>query len=161
MHNPLQLFGRAVAVFVTTVDQVSIVWVLPLAVVLVASFLFLRQYYLRTSRDVKRLEAIGAFSKHQEIVGLFISSLYSARSPVYSHISMTLQGLSTIRAFEKRGTALDFFHKYQNEHTQVHTTELRACAQCILILSLSHFQLINFTECIFPFSGLSMGSYNT
>ena len=45
------------AVFVTTV--VSIVWVLPLAAGLVAVFIFMRQYYLRTSRDVKRLEAIG------------------------------------------------------------------------------------------------------
>ena len=43
--------------FVTTV--VSIVWVWPLAVGLVAVFIFMRQYYLRTSRDVKRLEAIG------------------------------------------------------------------------------------------------------
>ena len=42
-----------------------------------------------------------------------------ARSPVYSHISMTLQGLSTVRALKKEGIALQFFHKYQNEHTQV------------------------------------------
>ena len=57
LNHLLQLFGRCVAVFVTTV--VSIVWVLPLAVGLVAVFVFMRQYYLRTSRDVKRLEAIG------------------------------------------------------------------------------------------------------
>ena len=43
----------------------------------------------------------------------------AARSPVYSHFSMTLQGLSTVRAMKKEDLALQFFHKYQNEHTQV------------------------------------------
>ena len=43
----------------------------------------------------------------------------AARSPVYSHFSMTLQGLSTVRAMKKEDIALQFFHKYQNEHSQV------------------------------------------
>ena len=45
--------------------------------------------------------------------------IYTARSPVYSHFSMTLQGLSTVRAMKKEDIALQFFHKYQNEHSQV------------------------------------------
>jgi hypothetical protein len=45
--------------------------------------------------------------------------IYAARSPVYSHFSMTLQGLSTVRAMKKENLALQFFHKYQNEHSQV------------------------------------------
>lgn len=41
-----------------------------------------------------------------------------ARSPLYSHISTTLQGLPTIRTFRKQSTAIDALHRYQNKHTQ-------------------------------------------
>ena len=43
---------------------------------------------------------------------------HTARSPLYSHISTTLQGLPTIRVFGKKGVALDQFHRYQNEHSK-------------------------------------------
>ena len=43
-------------------------------------FVWLRRYYLTTSREVKRLDAV-------------------SRSPIYAFFSSTLSGLSTIRAF--------------------------------------------------------------
>ena len=67
------------------------------------------------------------FSHH--FLGLFFVLIFSgpssfllpARSPLYSHISTTLQGLPTIRTFGNQRMALGHFHKYQNEHTQVIT----------------------------------------
>ena len=44
--------------------------------------------------------------------------LLSGRSPLYSHISATIQGLSTIRAFHESRRFLNRFHYYQNEHTK-------------------------------------------
>jgi len=41
-----------------------------------------------------------------------------ARSPLYSHISSTIQGLSTIRAYEEAKEFSDTLHYYLNEHTK-------------------------------------------
>ena len=61
----------------------------------------------------------------------------TARSPLYSHISTTLQGLPTIRTFEKEDVALDQFHRYQNEHSKgwyLYLIAIRWFAQKIDIL---------------------------
>ena len=53
----IQLLLRCIAVIATAIS--SNPWVAIPAVVLIISFLAIRWYYLRTSREVKRLEAIG------------------------------------------------------------------------------------------------------
>ena len=133
-----QLLLRFLAIILTA--AASNYWVFIPAFLVIAVFLFFRWYYLKTSREIKRLEAIGRFqvsSLRNKVVwddrlftcgkhrfSLFSPSLLPcllppARSPLYSHISTTLQGLPTIRTFGKQSVALDHFHKYQNEHTQV------------------------------------------
>lgn len=52
-----QLLLRFLAIIITAC--VSNPWVLIPAVVVMAMFLLLRTYYLKTSRDIKRLEAVG------------------------------------------------------------------------------------------------------
>ena len=54
-----------------------------------------------------------------KVMKLYFVSLNSARSPVFSHLSITLQGLTTIRALKKEATMLNLFHKHHNEHSQV------------------------------------------
>ena len=68
-------------------------------VLLTISTLFLRYYYLRASTQIKRLESI-------------------ARSPLYSHISLTLQGLSTIRALGIGERVSQDFHFFQDNHSR-------------------------------------------
>ena len=64
---------------------------------------------------------------HSSIPPLFLSPSPSlspspapltARSPVYSHISTTLQGLSVIRAFRKQGVAMQQYHQCMNGLSQ-------------------------------------------
>ena len=89
--------------------------IIAIAIIIVV-FLFLRKYFITTSRAVKRLEAIGG-CVHNKCNTTSSPSL-TARSPVYSHISMTIQGLSTIRAFEKQGIMMQRYHQYMNGLSQ-------------------------------------------
>ncbi|XP_019851290.1 PREDICTED: multidrug resistance-associated protein 4-like [Amphimedon queenslandica] len=74
-------------------------YLIVLLVILCTGFVGVRWYYIKTARDIKRLEAI-------------------ARSPIYSHLSMTLQGLSTIRSYSMQSVMIERMHQYQNQHTQ-------------------------------------------
>ena len=55
-------------------------------------FAYLARYYLKTSRDLKRLESI-------------------CRSPVFSHFSETMAGLQTIRTRKKERDFIDKFYQ--------------------------------------------------
>ncbi|KPU73242.1 uncharacterized protein Dana_GF26917 [Drosophila ananassae] len=67
---------------------------------IILTFIFyqLRIFYLKTSRDLKRIEAI-------------------TRSPVYSHVTASLSGLATIRAFESRHLLEQEFDTCQDMHS--------------------------------------------
>ncbi|KAM3869815.1 cystic fibrosis transmembrane conductance regulator [Diretmus argenteus] len=67
---------------------------IPLAVIFVA----LRKYFLRTGQQLKQLEA-------------------EARSPIFSHLIISLKGLWTIRAFGRQLYFETLFHKALNTHT--------------------------------------------
>ncbi|KAI3370588.1 hypothetical protein L3Q82_007157 [Scortum barcoo] len=67
---------------------------IPLAII----FVVLRKYFLRTGQQLKLLEA-------------------EARSPIFSHLIVSLKGLWTIRAFGRQTYFEMLFHKALNTHT--------------------------------------------
>ncbi|XP_056287089.1 ATP-binding cassette sub-family C member 4-like isoform X2 [Pseudoliparis swirei] len=88
----LQIIG-VVCVAVAVIPWI-VIPVLPLLLV----FIFLRRYFLQTSRNIKRLEA-------------------TTRSPVFSHLSSSLQGLWTIRAFGAEARFQKAFDAHQDLHS--------------------------------------------
>uniref|UniRef100_A0A480F348 Cystic fibrosis transmembrane conductance regulator n=3 Tax=Sus scrofa TaxID=9823 RepID=A0A480F348_PIG len=89
----LQVMG-VVGVAVAVIPWIAIP-LIPLGII----FFVLRRYFLQTSRDVKRLEA-------------------TTRSPVFSHLSSSLQGLWTIRAFKAEQRFQELFDAHQDLHSE-------------------------------------------
>ena len=73
-------------------------WVILPTLVLGVVFVRLRNFYMATSRDIKRLEGI-------------------SRSPVFSQLSTSLQGLTTIRAFKAEPLLRSEFDYQQDLHS--------------------------------------------
>uniref|UniRef100_A0A8C8I6P8 Cystic fibrosis transmembrane conductance regulator n=1 Tax=Oncorhynchus tshawytscha TaxID=74940 RepID=A0A8C8I6P8_ONCTS len=92
----IQIFLQIIGVIAVAASVIP--WILIPLVPLVIVFLFLRRYFLQTSRDVKRLES-------------------TTRSPVFSHLSSSLQGLWTIRAFRAEERFQNTFDTYQDLHS--------------------------------------------
>uniref|UniRef100_A0A3P9LFB7 ATP-binding cassette, sub-family C (CFTR/MRP), member 4 n=1 Tax=Oryzias latipes TaxID=8090 RepID=A0A3P9LFB7_ORYLA len=88
----LQILG------VVAVAASVIPWILIPVVPLLLVFIFLRRYFLKTSREIKRLEG-------------------TTRSPVFSHLSSSLQGLWTIRAFGAEERFQREFDSHQDLHS--------------------------------------------
>ncbi|XP_078347301.1 ATP-binding cassette sub-family C member 4-like [Oculina patagonica] len=81
------------------VPTVTNPWLLFLVVPLTVVVVYISRYYLKTSRELKRLESI-------------------CRSPVFSHISETLNGLDTIRTRGRQKDFVDQFYRHQDVHNQ-------------------------------------------
>ncbi|XP_076579274.1 ATP-binding cassette sub-family C member 4-like [Chaetodon auriga] len=92
----IQVFLQILGVIAVSVSVIP--WILIPVVPLLVIFIFLRRYFLQTSRDIKRLES-------------------TTRSPVFSHLSSSLQGLWTIRAFG----AEERFQKAFDAHQDLHS----------------------------------------
>ncbi|MXQ98866.1 hypothetical protein E5288_WYG002119 [Bos mutus] len=83
-----------VGVMVAAVPWIAIP-VIPLGII----FFFLRQYFLETSRDVKRLEC-------------------TTQSSVFSHLASSLRGLWTIRAYKAEQKFQELFDAHQDLHSE-------------------------------------------
>ena len=73
-------------------------WVMLPTLVLGVLFVFLRRFYMASARDIKRLEGI-------------------AKSPVFSQLSTSLHGLTTIRAFSAQPLLREEFDRIQDLHS--------------------------------------------
>ncbi|XP_012525065.2 probable multidrug resistance-associated protein lethal(2)03659 isoform X2 [Monomorium pharaonis] len=83
---------------IIVVVAIANVWLLIPTMIIGIVFYYLRIFYLATSRSVKRLEGI-------------------TRSPVFAHLSATLQGLPTIRAFGAQTILTKEFDNHQDLHS--------------------------------------------
>ncbi|XP_060665712.1 probable multidrug resistance-associated protein lethal(2)03659 [Drosophila nasuta] len=125
-----------IQIFLTMTGIISVLcvsnpWYLINTIAMFIAFHYLRNFYLSTSRDVKRLEAV-------------------ARSPMYSHFGGTLTGLPTIRAMRAQKMLTAEYDQYQDNHSIGYYTFLSTsrafgyyldlfCVIYVLIIILNNF----------------------
>ncbi|XP_032235067.2 ATP-binding cassette sub-family C member 4 isoform X2 [Nematostella vectensis] len=93
IHHTTFVIG--VVILSLTANYMVLIAGVPLGLV----FGLLSRYYLKTSMEVSRLEAVN-------------------RSPVYSHFSATLQGLVTIRTMKMQRRFQETLFRYQDDHSR-------------------------------------------
>lgn len=67
---------------------------------ILAMFIYVRTRYVKSSRELKRLEAV-------------------SRSPIYADFSATLDGLSTLKAYGLRRVCTESFHRQIDRNSRV------------------------------------------
>uniref|UniRef100_A0A4W3I4P1 ATP binding cassette subfamily C member 4 (PEL blood group) n=1 Tax=Callorhinchus milii TaxID=7868 RepID=A0A4W3I4P1_CALMI len=95
----LQILG-VVAVAVSIIPWI-LISVCPLFIV----FFYLRRYFLQTSRDIKRMES-------------------TTRSPAFSHLSSSLEGIWTIRATKTEPQFQAKFDDHQDLHSEINSGQV-------------------------------------
>ncbi|XP_022904684.2 ATP-binding cassette sub-family C member 4-like isoform X1 [Onthophagus taurus] len=125
----LLMFGSLVLVAI-----VNYMFLIPVAVIAVV-FMFLRVVFLRSSKNIKRLEGM-------------------MRSPVFTHLNATLQGLTTIRSNGAQDTLRYEFDKHQDLHTSAWFMYISASSAfgfyldclCFLFTALVTFSFLTLAE---------------
>ncbi|CAG9814465.1 unnamed protein product [Phaedon cochleariae] len=118
----------------------------PYFLILVAAigvvFLSFRNIYLKSSKNIKRLEGM-------------------MRSPVFTHLNATLQGLTTIRSFGAQDILRDEFDKHQDSHTSAWFMYIAVSSAfgfyldvlCFIFITVVTFSFLTFGESL----GLRVG----
>jgi ATP-binding cassette subfamily C (CFTR/MRP) protein 4 len=125
MIDVIQNAIHIVAAF-TLVVSVNPWLIIPTAIVALF-FYFFSLFFIRTSRSIKRLEGISKLTPLNieylmchagtTLMSIFINLSITARSPVFGHVSDSLQGLATIRALNAKEILVDEFDDHQNLHS--------------------------------------------
>lgn len=134
-----QILLNMVGAIVVTIF-VNYLYVIPI-VILGIIFQILRKIYLKTSKNIKRLESI-------------------CRSPVFTHLAATLNGLPTIRAFAAQETLTQEFDDLQDVHTAgwyMFITTSTAFGFCLDLLCMVFFAVVTFSFLILPKGGEQVG----
>nr|XP_023018988.1 multidrug resistance-associated protein 4-like [Leptinotarsa decemlineata] len=99
-------FGETISIgfsMVATCLMIAILnpWIMIPSLIILLIFYFMRKAFLVSSRNIKRIES-------------------NTRSPVYTHLAASLQGLTTIRAFGAEKVISEEFDRFQDSYTSAY-----------------------------------------
>ncbi|CAL8104285.1 unnamed protein product [Orchesella dallaii] len=105
-------FFDAITIFLLMISMVILIIVsnyymsIPTGILIIGLFA-MRQYFIKTARDVKRIEAI-------------------SRSPIFTHVAASSQGLVTIRSAKRQSILSEQFDGHQDLHSSTWYTFISA-----------------------------------
>lgn len=88
---------------------------IPGSIIFIIMF-FIRSVYLSSSRDIKRMESTSNISKR---FSFLIEFVILDRSPIFGHLTESMKGLTTIRAYGAQQILEKEFDTYQDLHTSI------------------------------------------
>ncbi|CAG2117983.1 unnamed protein product, partial [Medioppia subpectinata] len=133
------IIGQTIGIIVV-LGLVNSYLVIP-AIVIFAIVGGIRAVYIKSARDIKRFEAL-------------------TRSPVYSHVSTTISGLASVRAYGVQESFERQFYVYQNDHSATWFTFVgtsRGLGLAIDWFCVAYIIIISLVLMIFP-DGIPGGS---
>jgi ATP-binding cassette, subfamily C (CFTR/MRP), member 4 len=139
MIDVIQIFLSLLGI-VVVVGIVNPYFLIPTVLVGIL-FYYMRTFYLLTSRSIKRMEA-------------------TTRSPIYSHLAATLNGLSTIRAFGAERILVKEFDNHQDLHSgafYLFIATSRAFGFYLDVCSVLYIAIITLSFFVFPTDGGNVG----
>ncbi|CAH1403663.1 unnamed protein product [Nezara viridula] len=131
MIDCLQILLSTIGIFV--IVPVTNPWFLIPTCIVMVLFYLLRQFFVAATSTIKRFEGI-------------------ARSPIYTHLSASLQGLTTIRALKAESIVQQEFDNHQDTHSAawyIFISAVRAVSLWLEIICAFYNGLITLTFTFF------------
>lgn len=128
-------------------------FIIPTALI-VTIFYTIRYIYINSSRDIKRIEGTSKRRKVlQDFTNNFNRNLFiTAKSLVFHHLITSLNGLSTIRAYQVEKTLKQEFDDQQNRHNSAYYNFLACNATFgfwLDMLSVGYVAVVTFSFLLF------------
>ncbi|KAG2214416.1 hypothetical protein INT47_000972 [Mucor saturninus] len=133
------MYVRVLAQVIATVSIITFSTPFFLLLVIPLFFIYMgvQRYYLATSRELKRLDSVG-------------------KSPIYSHFQETIQGVSTIRAYDQQ-RAFIFQNQDKLDNNQRAYFPSISCNRWLAVRLEFLGSIIIFGSCIFAVLGVLYG----
>ena len=93
-----QVVWAAFTIYIAAVNTIYVLFIVPFIIFL---WLMLIKYFMHTYREVSRLESITS-------------------SPIITNLSETIDGVSTIKAFQKEKDFIQKYYQLQDKHANAH-----------------------------------------
>ncbi|VDL90548.1 unnamed protein product [Schistocephalus solidus] len=148
-----QLFFNCASSLV--VAMIASYWSVIPIVPLLFGLIYYRNYYLRTARELKRIESVGksirvfacSLAKALDCKTYFARLLtfglhVAARSPIFAHVAITARGLPCIRASRGEETQRLEYHWLTDQHTRACCFGVGASRWVALRLDMLSFLLL-------------------
>lgn len=159
MYESIEVFSVTLGIIFFQVFIISWWSLLPTILTL---FLYwkIKNYHIPTAYGIKRLEGAGIiFTKMKTWIKIIFLSILSAKSPVLSYVTSSLEGLAIIRSSRGQTTVSRRFDARQDAHTRAYFLNIAVSSAFGLWLDLVSVIFVSFVtlNCVINQGNITTG----